>query len=136
MYESLARLVLPQGILEVFEVSNVEEEKTGIFEETGLERRIIHIYLSERDNRSEEQLGLRPNGFTEERMINDFPIRDRKVVLHVRRRRWLDKDGHNVILSQESLTGKGTSYSKEFAVVLKKIFGCLPHTGPLSGAVL
>ena len=40
MYESLARLVLPQGILEVFEVSNVEEEKTGIFEETGLERRI------------------------------------------------------------------------------------------------
>lgn len=23
----------------------------------------------------------------------DFPIRDRKVILHVRRRRWLAKDG-------------------------------------------
>ena len=61
---------------------------------------------------SEKQCALRPNGFTEKRMINDFPIRNRKVVLHVRRRRWLDKEGHNVVLSQKSLTSKGISYSK------------------------
>ena len=135
-YETLLNIILPDGILEIFEVSNVREEHTGIIEETGLELRIIHIHLDERDLRVKEWHDLRPNGFTEEHCINDFPIRDRKVVLHVRRRRWLDDEGKNVILPHEGLTAPGTSYSKEFADVLKKIFGCLPDTGPLSGAVL
>ena len=65
-----------------------------------------------------------------------FPIRDRKVVLHVRRRRWLDKNGTSIILEHDDLVAEGTSYSNEFAGVLKKIFGYLPDTGPLSGAVL
>lgn len=52
--------------------------------------------------------------------IQDCPIHDRKVVLHVRRRRWKDEDGKNVVLPRESLTASGTSYSKEFADVLKK----------------
>ena len=135
-YKTLLNIILPDGILEIFEVSNVREEHTGIIEETGLELRIIHIHLDERDLRVKEWHDLRPNGFTEEHCINDFPIRDRKVVLHVRRRRWLDDEGKNVILPHEGLTAPGTSYSKEFADVLKKIFGCLPDTGPLSGAVL
>lgn len=135
-YETLLSIILPEGVLEVFEVSNVNEEHTGIMEETGLERRVIHIHLDERDLREQEWHDLRPNGFTEERCINDFPIRDRKVVLHVRRRRWLDGKGKNVVLPRKSLTAPGTSYSKEFADVLKKIFGYLPDTGPLSGAVL
>lgn len=135
-YETLLNIILPDGILEVFEVSDVSEEHTGIIEDTGLERRIIHIRLDERDLRVNEWYDLRPNGFTEEHCINDFPIRDRKVVLHIRRRRWLDNEGKNVILPHESLTAPGTSYSKEFADVLKKIFGYLPNTGPLSGAIL
>lgn len=135
-YETLLSIILPEGILEVFEISDVTEEHTGIIEETGLERRIIHIRLDERDLRQEEWHDLRPNGFTEEHRINDFPIRDRKVVLHLRRRRWLDENGRNVILPHASLTAPGTSYSKEFADVLKKIFGYLPDTGPLSGAIL
>ena len=135
-YEALLKVILPEDILDVFEVSEVKEEHTGIIEETGMERRIIHIHLDERDLRDEEWHDLRPNGFTEAHSINDFPIRDRKVILHVRRRRWLDGNGKNVILPHESLTALGTSYSKEFADALKKIFGYLPDTGPLSGAVL
>ena len=135
-YEALLKVILPEDILDVFEVSEVKEEHTGIIEETGMERRIIHIHLDERDLRDEEWHDLRPNGFTEAHSINDFPIRDRKVILHVRRRRWLDGNGKNVILPHESLTAPGTSYSKEFADALKKIFGYLPDTGPLSGAVL
>lgn len=102
-YEALVSIILPEGILNVFEVVKVEEVHTG---------------------------------FTEEHCINDFPIRDRKVVLHVRRRRWKDEDGKNVVLPRESLTASGTSYSKEFADVLKKIFGHIPDSGPLSGAIL
>lgn len=136
VYESLASILLPEGILTLFEATKVEEEHTGMPDETGTETRIIHIYLDERDLRYKECHDLTPNGFTESRSINDFPIRDRKVVLHVRRRRWRDADGANVILQHYSLTAEGTSYSKEFADVLKKIFGYLPDTGPFSGAVL
>ena len=136
IYESLARLVLPEKILDVFEVTNVVDEDTGQVQETGLVLHIIHIYLDERDMRETLWHDLRPNGFTEERKINDFPLRDKKVVLHVRRRRWLDDECRNVILEQDRLVAEGTSYSREFADVLKKIFGYLPDTGPLSGAVL
>lgn len=136
IYESLARIILPEGILDIFEVTNVFDEHTGIIEETGLERCIIHIHLAERDLRDVVWHDMKPNGFTEEKCINDFPIRDRKVVLHVSRRRWLDSEGKSVILPHEELTAEGTRYSKEFADVLKKIFGYIPNTGPLSGAIL
>lgn len=136
IYESLASIILPEGILDLFEVIQVEEEHTGKPDETGTEVRIIHIYLDELDLRDQEWHDLSPNGFTESRSINDFPVRDRKVVLHVRRRRWLAEDGTSVILKHENLTCPGTSYSKEFADALKKIFGYIPDTGPFSGAVL
>jgi hypothetical protein len=136
VYMSLASIILPEGILDMFEVTNVFVEHTDVLDETGTKVRIIHIYLDERDLRDRVWHDLAPNGFTESRSINDFPIRDHKVVLHVRHRRWLDSDGKSVILNHDSLTAEGTSYSKEFADVLKKIFGYLPHTGPFSGAVL
>jgi len=136
VYESLMSCILPDGILDFFEVTHVEKEHTGIMEETGLERVLINIHLDERDRRDIEWHDLKPNGFTESSGINDFPIRDHKVVLHIRRRRWLDDNGKSVVLPYEKLTADGTSYSKEFALVLKKIFGYIPDTGPLSGAIL
>ena len=135
-YKILASYLLPKGILEFFDVTAVNEDYTGIIEETGDERILLHIYLDEKDSREEEWHDLKPNGFTESRQVNDFPIRDHKVVLHVRRRRWLTTEGRNVILDRYSLLADNTSYSKEFADVLKKIFGYLPDNGPLAGAVL
>lgn len=135
-YKILASYLLPKGILEYFDVTDVNEDHTGIIEETGDERVLLHIYLDEKDAREEGSHALKPNGFTESRQVNDFPIRDHKVVLHVRRRRWLTADGRNVVLDRYSLLADNTSYSKEFADVLKKIFGYLPDNGPLAGAVL
>ena len=89
-YEALVSIILPEGILDVFEVINVEEEHTGFIEETGLERRVIHIHLDERDLRSKKWHDLHPNGFTEEHCINDFFIRDRKVVLQSETKRMID----------------------------------------------
>ena len=37
-YEALVSIILPDGILDVFEVVNVEEEHIGFIEETCLER--------------------------------------------------------------------------------------------------
>ena len=97
---------------------------------------ILHIYLDELDNRSKEQQALIPNGFTEPTIINDFPIRDRKVVLHIRRHRWLDADGHNIVLNVYNLATKGTRYSEEFAAFLKERLGYLPSDSTFAGAVL
>lgn len=135
-YKILASYLLPKGILEYFDVTAVNEDHTGIIEETGNERVLLHIYLDEKDAREEEWHDLKPNGFTESRQVNDFPIRNHKVVLHVRRRRWLTAEGRNIILDRYSLLADNTSYSKEFADVLKKIFGYLPDNGPLAGAIL
>ena len=82
---------LPDGMIDWFEVVNMTEENNpGTTIADKLYNRILNIYLDERDNRSEDQMELKPNGFTEATVIKDYPIRNRKVLLHVRRRRYLE----------------------------------------------
>lgn len=135
-YEILVRYMLPKGMLDTFEVTNVDEESTGLYDETNTEIRILHIYLDERDLRDDVWHDLKPNGFTEPRVFNDFPVRERKVALHVRRRRWLTEDGKNQLLDTPALIADGTSYSIEFAAFLKEMVGYLPSDGPMRGAIL
>lgn len=135
-YEILVRYMLPKGMLDTFEVTNVDEECTGLYDETNTEIRILHIYLDERDLRDDVWHDLKPNGFTEPRVFNDFPVREHKVVLHVRRRRWLTEDGKNQLLDTPALIADGTSYSIEFAAFLKEMVGYLPSDGPMRGAIL
>ena len=118
-YRTFASYLLPKDILKFFEVTDIEEEHTGQLDQTGTEIVILRISLDELDNREQLGLDLRPNGFTEGCDVTDFPIRDHKVVLRIRRRRWLDADGHNAVFNNYELTAAGTSYSKEFADVLK-----------------
>lgn len=111
---------LPDGMIDWFEVVNMSEEpNTGKTQADILYSSILNIYLDERDNREGEQLGLKPNGFTEATVIKDYPIRNRKVLLHVRRRRYLDADGRNIILNQYPLTADGTKVSVEFGLFFK-----------------
>ncbi len=135
-YEKLVRYMLPNGILDYFEITDISEEVTGEKDETGSVIRILHIYLDERDLRDVTWHDLQPNGFTEPRQFNDFPQREHKVLLHVRRRRWLDQDGRNVVLESLPLVAVGTAYSVEFADFLKKMVGYLPGDGPMRGALL
>lgn len=135
-YKALAEVLLPQGILKFFEVTNIHQEDTGDLEPTGKKKILIHIFLDELDNRDEAWHDLKPNGFTEERAINDFPIRDHKVILHIRRRRWITEDGKNQVFDLYDLIEDKTSYSKEFAGTLKKIFGYIPSDGPFTGTLL
>ena len=135
-YETLVRFMLPNGILDYFEITKIDEEVTNEMDETGTVIRILHIYLDERDLRDVKWHDLQPNGFTEARLFNDFPPREHKVLLHVRRRRWLDGDGGNVVLESLPLVAEGTCYSVEFADFLKKMVGHLPGDGPMRGALL
>lgn len=135
-FELLVRYMLPKDILDSFEITGIREECTGVLDETGTEIRILHISLDERDLREKVWHDLQPNGFTEARVFNDFPLREHKVALHVRRRRWLTEDGKSQILDTLPLVAEGTSYSIEFAAFLKEMVGYLPSDGPMRGAIL
>lgn len=124
-YVELFKLVLPSEIVEYFDLVSVTYSK----DPDG--RQVAHLHLDEMDTEEVEQEKLLPNGYYPEQIIQDFPIRDKKVVLHVRRRRWKTPEGKTVS-NQWDLKARGTRMSKDFAGHLKKIFGYLPDNGPFS----
>lgn len=123
-YKGLAIYILPDGVTNYFDLTDFSEEparKVG-----QLYKAELHLYLDERDNRPEGFAGIKPNGFTEEKQILDFPVRNRRTVLHVRRRRWLTTDGKSVIVplaDAAKIAYEGTSYSKELALFLNRADG-------------
>ena len=124
MYEGLASYFLPAGVLEYFEVTDfceVPTQDTEVLYTTEL-----HIYFDERDNRTADMSGSVSDGFCDESCLLDFQTRDKKTVLHVRRRRWTMPDGttKSVDLDKKiQLKHPGTRYSKDFALFLKKADG-------------
>ena len=124
MYEGLASYFLPPGVLEYFEVTDFAEVPTRDTEV--LYTTELHIYLDERDNRTPDMSGSVSNGFVKESCLLDFPARDKKTVIHVRRRRWKMPDGttRSVDLDKKiQLKHQGTEYSNDFALFLKKADG-------------
>ena len=128
---------LPDGMIDWFEIVNIiEEPNTGTAQADVLYSGVLNIYLDERDNRTEEEFGLKPNGFTEPTVVKDYPIRNRKVLLHVRRRRYVDADGRNIILNQYPLTADGTKVSVEFGLFFKDSDGRASIDGNVIGKIL
>ena len=120
--EMLAQVVLPSEILRYFDVAIVEQTATE-----------IHIHLDEK--MSPELSGdchFESKGFMEAVSVTDFPIRDHKVILKIRRRRWVDvRTGKSFSLPLElDVTAKGTRYSKEFGAFLKETYGDVPGDLP------
>ena len=123
--EQLARIVLPSDILERFEIVKIETDEKDI------DTMSMTIHLDERMNTEyqahEEYESL---GFMEAVSVTDFPIRDHKVILKLRRRRWRNKETGESFVEQISVTEKGTRYSKEFAAFLKETYGDIPGDLP------
>ena len=133
-YETLAKCLLPAHMLERFELTNVEvtpKEKNSTEDKQpeDLPVNVIHLYLDEKAQTQDNRDDLRPNGFTPAKTFHDFPIRGQEVLLHVRRRRWLDAAGHNV-MSGFDFIQESTRCSKELAAFLKEAFGDAPYNGP------
>ena len=122
MIKDILRYVLPQEIVEYFDLVDLQDNEGT-----------LHIYLEECNIVPDEYKGLSllPNGFYEESTLKDFPLRDKKVILHLRRRRWVDDVGKSYS-RQWDLAAEGTRYSKEFATFLKEAFGYLPDSSPIS----
>ncbi len=82
------------------------------------------IHLDERINKAyQENAEYESLGFMETVSVTDFPIRDHKVVLKLRRRRWKNKQAGESFVERISVTEKGTRYSNEFAAFLKETYG-------------
>ena len=62
---------------------------------------------------------LESKGFQKIVSILDFPIQNKKVILKLRKRRWVDKSTRKNISKSYDFKHKGTSYSKELASFLK-----------------
>lgn len=114
----LAQLVLPSQILDYFVVVGVEQTLTE-----------IHISLDEVMNKElSDDVHFESKGFMEAVSVTDFPIRDHKVILKIRRRRWTDtRTGKSFSLPIDlDVVAKGTRYSKEFGAFLKETYGDIP----------
>jgi hypothetical protein len=120
------KYVLPKELVEFFSLVEIKEEP---YKDTS----VLHLYLDENNVLPSEyrDIELFSNGFYPESTIKDFPLRDRKVVLHIRRRRWKDESGKSYS-SQFDLTAEGTRYSREFAFFLKETFGYQPDTDTIT----
>ncbi len=116
-------LILPENILDQFVIVKLEDEDIARNDGTYQPfKHNVHIYLDEQDNRTADQrASLKANGFTEYTSVKDYPVRNRLLTLHIRRRRYLDAEDRSVILSEFPLKADGTSISPEFADFLEYI---------------
>lgn len=118
----LAQVVLPSEILNYFTVSGVDQTASE-----------IHIHLDERMSAElSNDVHFESKGFMEAVSVTDFPIRDHKVILKIRRRRWTDiRTGKSFSIPINlDVVCKGTRYSKEFGAFLKETYGDIPGDLP------
>ena len=100
---SLAQIVLPSEVLSSFDITKVESTDTE-----------INIHLDEKMyDTLRNDVHFESKGFIPAVSITDFPIRDHKVILLLRRRKWVDiRTGKSFILPLK-IAAEGTRYSKE-----------------------
>jgi len=113
-YQTLVQFLLPEGLLDYFELTNVTKGEVG-----------LNIYLEEKNSAPTgyEKQQLESKGFLPETSIQDFPIRGQKVALCVKRRRWEVKETGEIITRDWDLVRKGARMTTEFGTFLKGIFG-------------
>jgi hypothetical protein len=115
----LAKYILPDEIFRYFCLCQVEESPDG-----------LHFHFDELNILPEEYLGedMSSKGFHQACVIKDFPLRDKALYLHVRRRRWLNKTTGDVVSRDWKLVAEGTHYTHGFASFLKELVGYLPDS--------
>lgn len=120
--QMLAQIVLPFQILDYFIITGVDQTSTE-----------IHISLDEKMHPElKDDVHFESKGFMEAVSVTDFPIRDHKVILRIRRRRWTDtRTGKSFSIPIDlDVVAKGTRYSKEFGAFLKETYGDVPRDLP------
>ncbi|OWP73967.1 ISAon1 family transposase N-terminal region protein [Flavobacterium oreochromis] len=111
-FNSLIELLLPEYLTHYFELTSIDRQQDA-----------LHLYLEELNKIPLEYSTdkLQSKGFFESITVQDFPIREYKVYLHIKRRRWLNLSTNKVVFRDWNLVAKGTRLTQEFASFLKEI---------------
>lgn len=109
----LLRVIFPDMLMDYFSITGWQEHEAK-----------IEIWLDEKEfmEREDYKKGtVISHGFTQEKVIQDFPLRGKPVYLHVRRHRWYDKETKETFsYSYDDLTAEGTKLTPEFVSFLKE----------------
>lgn len=83
----------------------------------------LRLHFSEKNKIPAElnSRSLTSKGFHKEIIVQDFPLRGKRVFLHVKRRRWTDNISGEVVQRDWNVVAKGTRMTTEFASFLKEI---------------
>lgn len=111
-FNSLIGLLLPEYLTHYFELTSIDRQQD-----------VLHLYLEELNKIPLEYSTdkLQSKGFFEFITVQDFPIREYKVYLHIKRRRWLNLSTDKVVFRDWNLVAKGTRLTQDFASFLKEI---------------
>lgn len=108
----LLKLFLPELLVEHFEL--IKSDQDG---------EVLHLYFEEINKSPIEHSSkaLISKGFHDEITVQDFPLRGKRVLLHIKRRRWTDKQTNAIVQRDWNLVAKGSRMTEEFAAFLKEI---------------
>ena len=132
--QGLASYVLPSHLLDYFDLVLFEERPVPEKSRLGVESGELVFHLEEHNEYRTPEDGhiYRPNGFYEASKVRDFPLRDKRVTLLIKRRRWVDESTGKSVGNSYDLTADGTRHSVEFAAFLKECFGQIPDISLLA----
>ena len=108
---------LPDGLLEYFRITNVEE-----LGEVFTKRMVLQIELEEINTipKGYDSTLYESKGFYPVTVIQDFPIRGKAVYLSIKRRRWRHKVQKNEIIHNDySIIADGSRLTQELSDFLK-----------------
>ncbi len=117
MDKDVLRLFLPEGILDYFTITKVQE-----LPNKKDKSKDIHIYLEERNElRSVSNAqDYESKGYYSAKTVQDFPVRGKAVYLIIKRRRWRHKENHNNIVSNDyTLFAEGVKLTQELSDFFK-----------------
>ncbi len=106
----LLKLLLPELLVTHFDITS-----------HSIEQDTVRLHFEEKKDtpKEEKHRSLIAHGFHKEITIQDFPLRGKKVFLHIKRRRWLDKPSKEVVQRDWNLVAQGTRMTVDFAAFLK-----------------
>jgi len=111
-YLELLKLILPTFLVDHFDLNSFKNSEEN-----------LHLYFEEKLSPPKEfnSEDLVSKGFLDEITIQDFPLRGKLVYLHIKRRRWTNKNTGEIVKRNWQLVAKGTRMTQEFAAFLKEI---------------
>ena len=112
--KELMGYLLPAGTLDYFELTHIVKDKESLV-----------LFLEEKNLPPAEyhDQTLHSKGLLPEVRVQDFPIRDQKVILSIRRRRWEIAGTGEIVSRNWDLVMQGARLTKEFGLFLKDALG-------------